>query len=77
MRTCTSCGNSVDEKAGLELTDGRFFCQANGCQNRFLVGVYENEVKPGLLRQNAGIILSMQSPTAKPQRREWWQFWKK
>lgn len=61
MRTCTSCGNTVDEKDGLELTDGRFFCKPGGCQERFLIGVYETKVKPDLIRQNAEILSRLES----------------
>ncbi len=60
-RTCTSCGNSVDEKDGLELTDGRFFCKPGGCQEKFLIGVYEEKVKPDLVRQNEEVLSRMES----------------
>lgn len=56
MKTCTSCGRSVDDHDGLELTDGSFYCQSGGCQTRFLNGVYEEKVKPDLMKQNQEIF---------------------
>jgi hypothetical protein len=61
LKICTACGKSVDEKDGLALADGRFFCQPGGCQTRFLNGVYEQKVKPGLIDQNRNVSSAIQS----------------
>lgn len=55
-KICSSCGRTVDDDDGMELTDGRFFCQSGGCQTKFLNGVFEEEVKPDLLHQNEQIL---------------------
>lgn len=60
-KICSSCGRTVDDKDGMELTDGRFFCQSGGCQTKFLNGVFEEEVKPDLLRQNEKILAKAES----------------
>ena len=56
IKICTSCGNGVDEEDGLVLTDGRFFCKAVGCKEKFLIEIYEEKVKPHLIQQNAEIL---------------------
>jgi hypothetical protein len=88
MKKCDSCGKMVAEDNGLELTDGRFFCRSGGCQERFLIGVYECEVKPDLLRQGGVVIRSSAEPGFNPPSltgepavirvpmKKWWQFWK-
>lgn len=58
-KKCSSSGRTVEDQDGIELTDGRFFCQSGGCQSRFLTGVYEKEVKPNLMAQNE----AMTTPT--------------
>lgn len=61
MKVCKSCGRTVEDKDGLELVDGSFYCQSGGCQARFLNGVYEEKVKPDLLAQNRAFSSSIDS----------------
>jgi len=87
VKECASCGKSVADDDGLELTDGRFLCRSGGCQTRFLTGVYESKVKPDLLRQG-GIILRSPGAAGNPRpggsdkahasrpNKKWWEFWK-
>ena len=61
MRTCSSCGNTVDEKDGRELEDGCFFCKAAKCEEKYFIETYETRVKPHLIQKNEEILSRLAS----------------
>lgn len=67
MKTCSSCGRTVADDDGLELTDGRFFCQSGGCQQRFLSSVVDNEVIPDIIRSGGKVVKFVSEKPAQKQ----------